>query len=140
MLKFVILFFSLVLSQFVSAKQLKCLTDVIYHESRGEPNHCKEKVAMVVFKRTYSKSFPDNICSVVYQKNQFSWVGKGYRINEPKEYAKAKTIADKMYANYSLGNYRNSGSPALYFTTGKRFKNTRVVEKCGNHIFMASTR
>lgn len=133
-----IFFVFLITSITASAQNLKCLTDAIYHEARGEPLHCQEKVAMVIFKRTYSKNFPNSICSVVYQKGQFSWVGKGYSIREKAAYSRAKQTADKMYANYQLGTFRNSGSPALYFTTGIRFKNTRVVERCGSHIFMAA--
>lgn len=133
-----ILFLFLTVSATTIAQNLKCLTDAIYHEARGEPTHCQEKVAMVIFKRTYHKSFPNNICSVVYQKRQFSWVGKGYSVREQSAYSRAKQVADRMYANYQLGNYVKSGSPAVYFTTGIRFKNTRVVERCGSHIFMAS--
>ena len=139
MLKYITIFLLILTASInVSAKNLKCLTDAIYHEARGEPKHCQEKVAMVIFKRTYSKTFPNSICSVVYQKGQFSWVGKGYSVREKVAYTKAKQTADKMYANYQLGAFKNSGSPALYFTTGIRFKNTRVVERCGSHIFMAA--
>lgn len=50
-----------------------CLSHSIYHESRGEPIEGQVMVANVIINRVKHKEFPDSICSVVHQRNQFEW-------------------------------------------------------------------
>jgi spore germination cell wall hydrolase CwlJ-like protein len=45
----------------------------IYYESRGEDFKGKMAVAHTTLNRVESDLFPDTICDVVWQKNQFSW-------------------------------------------------------------------
>lgn len=58
-------------------KQIDCLAENIYHESRSEPINGQIAVAFVTLNRTRSEEFPDNVCDVVKQKTkrvcQFSW-------------------------------------------------------------------
>ena len=52
---------------------LKCLAETVYHESRGESFRGRLAVAQVVVNRVRMKPWPNSICKVVFQKNQFSW-------------------------------------------------------------------
>ncbi len=48
-------------------KELKCLTEAIYHEARGEGVTGRFAVAEVVINRKNDDRYPDTICGVVYQ-------------------------------------------------------------------------
>lgn len=52
---------------------LLCLAMTIYHEARGEPVLGQLAVAQVVMNRVDSPRFPDDICGVVTQSDQFSY-------------------------------------------------------------------
>ena len=51
-----------------------CLSLALYHEARGEPLNGQRAVAEVIMNRVESNRFPDTICGVVMQPNQFSFV------------------------------------------------------------------
>lgn len=54
--------------------EMTCLAQAVYFESRGEPLDGQLAVARVVINRTESSLFPDDYCSVVTQRAQFSFV------------------------------------------------------------------
>ncbi|MCL6249965.1 cell wall hydrolase [Altererythrobacter sp. KTW20L] len=62
--------------------ELTCLAQAVYFEARGEPLGGQLAVARVVINRTDSNQFPDDYCSVVTQRSQFSFVRNG-RIPQP---------------------------------------------------------
>lgn len=55
-------------------KEVKCLALNIYFESRGESIKGQKAVAWVTMNRTNDPEYPDNICDVVHDHGQFSWV------------------------------------------------------------------
>ena len=61
-------------------EQILCLAKNIYHEARGEENEGKIAVSNVVINRVNSKNFPNDICSVVYQRNQITFIDKILKI------------------------------------------------------------
>lgn len=93
----------------VKAKQLKCLTDNVYFESRGEPVRGQMAVALVTLNRKYNKHYPNTICEVVYQRKrptrcQFSWVcaEDSYKVVRDKDsYIKSLAIAEMVLVNYN---------------------------------------
>ena len=129
-----------------NARQMRCLTDAIYFESRGEPEHGQAAVAQVVLNRVRSGIYPTTVCGVVYQDRnrpfacQFSFAceGKSLRIEEPGPWAVATRIAQEVVSgsNYNANvgeavNYHaNYVSP---FWVGY----LRKVDHIGNHIFYA---
>jgi Cell Wall Hydrolase len=129
-----------------SARQMRCLAEAIYFESRGEPEQGQAAVAQVVLNRVRSGIYPTTVCGVVYQDRnrpfacQFSFAceGKSLRIEEPGPWAVATRIAQEVVSgsNYNLGveeavNYHaNYVSP---FWIGY----LRKVDRIGNHIFYA---
>ena len=49
-----------------------CLATMIFLEARGEPLAGQIAVGQVIMNRTVSDEFPDTICEVVKQPNQFA--------------------------------------------------------------------
>tara|TARA_B100000963_G_scaffold326184_1_gene313019 strand:+ start:3325 stop:3813 length:489 start_codon:yes stop_codon:yes gene_type:complete len=79
-MKFIISLYFLVFSIFSLADnyydQTICLAQNIYHEARGEVINGQIAVSNVVLNRVESKQFPNDICSVVYQRNQIEIIDK----------------------------------------------------------------
>ena len=93
---------------------MKCLAQAVYFEARGEPLTGQLAVARVVINRTASNAYPDDYCSVVTQRAQFSFV-KGGRIPHADEtsraWLRAKAIA--QIAHQDLWDCE--ADDALYF-------------------------
>ena len=53
---------------------LLCLALNIYHEARDQPLAGQIAVAQVVINRVHHENYPSSVCSVVKQRNQFSWL------------------------------------------------------------------
>jgi spore germination cell wall hydrolase CwlJ-like protein len=86
----------------VDLKQINCLAQNIYFESRGEEDQGKLAVALVTFNRL-TAGYAKDICGVVFQKRggsyQFSWVLKvtDKTIKEPKAFDHCLAIARDTY-------------------------------------------
>jgi spore germination cell wall hydrolase CwlJ-like protein len=86
------------------AKTVKCLTEVIYFEARGEVVRGQMAVAQVVLNRAFSGKYPTTVCGVVYQNAhrhlacQFTFACDGIadRIKEPDMWERAVVIANEM--------------------------------------------
>ena len=86
------------------AKSVKCLTEVIYFESRGEVVRGQMAVAQVVLNRAFSGKYPNTVCGVVYQNAhrhlacQFTFACDGIpdRVKEPDMWDRANVIANEM--------------------------------------------
>ena len=78
------------------SRNMTCLAEAVYFESRGEPVDGQLAVARVVINRAESPAFPDDYCSVVTQPAQFSFVRHGI-IPKPdmnsQAWKRAKAIA-----------------------------------------------
>jgi len=75
---------------------LLCLSMAIYHEARGEPLAGQVAVAMVIMNRVRSDQFPDDVCSVVTQPDQFSFIWVPPR--DARAWDQAIMIADRVLA------------------------------------------
>lgn len=62
----------------LTKRELTCMTDMAYHEARGEGVKGIAAVIHVTLNRKDSGKFPDDVCGVVYQKFngkcQYAWV------------------------------------------------------------------
>jgi len=127
----------------VREKQLNCLAKNIYYEAGGEPFEGMAAVAQVTINRAESGKFPDDICKVVYQKDdhlglcQFSWYCTAGTTIPPihkASYNESMEVAKKVL----LEGFRLPGlTTALYFHGAQidpGWKKKRVA-KIGNHIF-----
>ena len=94
-----------------SARQMRCLAEAIYFESRSEPEEGQAAVAQVVLNRVRSGIYPTTVCGVVYQDRNrpfacqftFACEGKSLRVEEPGPWAVATRIAQDVVsgANYN---------------------------------------
>lgn len=120
----------------VDTKQHKCLTEVIYYEARGDTKEGKLAVADVVLNRVKHPYFPNTICKVVYQKNQFSWTKSKYKVKDLVSWEKAKEIAKQKIIREHLKVRKDITKGATFFSKGYHFANTVKVAKIGRtHIF-----
>ena len=129
-----------------NVRQMRCLAEAIYFESRGEPEAGQAAVAQVVLNRVRSGIYPSTVCGVVYQDRnrpfacQFSFAceGRSLRIEEPGPWATATRIAADVVSGKTYDpavaeavNYHaNYVSP---FWVGY----LRRVDRIGAHIFYA---
>ena len=96
------------------SEDVSCLARAVYFEARGEPLAGQLAVAQVVINRAEDHRFPDDYCSVVTQRAQFSFV-RGGRIPQPNRQSaawdRAKAIA--RIAHREL--WQSEAADALYF-------------------------
>ncbi len=96
------------------SREMMCLAQAVYFESRGESLDGQLAVARVIINRAESSRFPDDYCAVVTQRSQFSFVRSG-RIPAPNRgsgaWTKAKAIA--RIAHRDL--WESPAHDALYF-------------------------
>jgi len=129
-----------------SARQMRCLAEAIYFESRSEPESGQAAVAQVVLNRVRSGIYPATVCGVVYQDRnrpfacQFSFAceGKSLRIEEPGPWATATRIADEVVSGKTYNpavaeavNYHAAYVAPFWVGYLKR------VDRIGLHIFYA---
>lgn len=128
----------------MSTAEQRCLAAAVYFESRGESVKGQAAVAQVVLNRVKNPAYPNSVCGVVYQNNdwrnrcQFSFACDGIkdRINEPVHWRKAEEVA---YAVASGEIYLPEvGSSTHYHATYVKPRWARTMEKMkkiGVHIF-----
>jgi spore germination cell wall hydrolase CwlJ-like protein len=124
-------------------KELKCLSEAIYFESRGEQLEGQIAVADVIINRKNSRYFPNTICKVVSEGShkrhacQFSYNcdGKLETISDKIAYRRAV----KLSAMLLRGAFGDITDGATFFhasevnpSWAKKFKKTK---KIGRHIF-----
>lgn len=127
-----------------SPEEQKCLAAGIYFEARGEPVEGQAAVAQVILNRVRAPSYPNTICGVVYQNDnwrnrcQFSFAcdGRTDRVRSPRHWEMAKDVALAV----SSGKIwlEHVGSSTHYHATyvSPRWARTmKRMEKIGRHIF-----
>lgn len=127
-----------------SASEQRCLAAGIYFEARGEPVRGQAAVAQVILNRVRNPTYPNTICSVVYQNKswrnrcQFSFACDGIRdrVKSPKLWNQAEEVALATTAGKIW--FKEVGSSTHYHATYVRpkwAKSMRRVGKIGLHIF-----
>jgi Cell Wall Hydrolase len=119
-------------------REQECLANAVYFEARSEPIEGQLAVAEVVLNRAASGRYPTDLCSVITQKAQFSFIrrGKFPRANRDSE-AWKKAVAIASIAQRKLAGSLPAGVlwyHATYVSPswGKRLtKQTQI----GLHIF-----
>jgi len=118
--------------------EMRCLAQAVYFESRGEPLDGQLAVAQVIINRTESDQFPDDYCSVVTQRSQFSFV-RGGNIPAPNTssaaWRRAKAIA--RIAHQEM--WESDAADALYFHASRvnpRWARNKIARaQIDSHIF-----
>lgn len=115
---------------------MQCLAGAVYFESKGESLAGQLAVARVVINRAKSGHFPSDLCGVVQQPSQFSFVKDG-RMPQPKTTSQSWREAVAI-AQIALNNSWDSEvEGALYFHARRvspGWNRTRMAA-IDNHIF-----
>jgi len=114
----------------------RCLAGAIYFESKGEPLAGQLAVANVIINRSKSGRFPTDVCSVVKQRGQFSFVRGGEIPSIDEGRATYRTAL--AVAKIALEAAWESPAPkALFFNTPNRRPggNLTKIAMIGNHVF-----
>jgi spore germination cell wall hydrolase CwlJ-like protein len=118
--------------------ELSCLAQAVYFEARGEPLDGQLAVARVIINRTESGMFPEDYCSVVTQRGQFSFV-RGGSIPTPNlssvAWRNARAIA--RIAHQDLWDSR-AGNSLYFHNTAVRpgwARRKATVARIDSHIF-----
>ncbi len=114
-------------------EHLDCLTKAIYYEARGEGYKGMLAVAHVVVNRTKSPKYPDDICSVIYQRNQFSWTQKPPKIVSHHIFDQAREIAYRVLSGETKDPTK--GAVSFHSTAVDPEWNKKPKIIIGNHIF-----
>lgn len=128
----------------LSAEQ-ECLAKNVWFESRGESKLGKTLVANVVRNRaSFGKPFANTICTVVYQKSQFSWTlnkhKKATKFNQimRKNVKKdRKSLQETLEIVFMQTTFdQKIRTKATHFTSETpRFKRVQSLGVVGNHHF-----
>lgn len=109
----------------------------MFHEARGEGLEGMKMIADVTMNRVKDERFPKDVCSVIKQKNQFTWTKKGYNIpiSEKESWETALRLAQRVLD----GREKLPETGAIYFTE-KSIKPSFLrgktrVRTVGNHAF-----
>jgi spore germination cell wall hydrolase CwlJ-like protein len=126
------------------AKAEKCLTDVIYFESRGETEIGQTAVAQVVINRVFSGFYPEDVCGTVYQNANrylacqftFACEGKKLVVNEPDMWEQAKRISREMLdGRLWLAEVGKATHYHAYWVKPDWIKEMRKINRIGVHTF-----
>ena len=127
----------------LSARELACMSQAIYYESRGESREGQIAVGEVVMNRVRSSAYPNSVCAVVYQGShrstgcQFSFTCDGSLNRRPRgvAWARAQEVAGQVMGGYT----RALTQRATHYHTGavNPVWSSGLVEttRIGSHIF-----
>nr|WP_305792530.1 cell wall hydrolase [Agrobacterium sp. a22-2] len=127
-----------------SAREQQCLASGIYFEARGESVKGQAAVAQVILNRVRNPAYPDTICGVVYQNEdwrnrcQFSFACDNIkdRVNSQQHWKVAREVAMAVTAGKIW--MKEVGSATHYHALYVRPAWARTMEKVGRiglHVF-----
>lgn len=115
-------------------REFLCLALNIYFEARGESPSGKAAVAHVVLNRRDSGRFAPTICSVIWQRSQFSWTVRPVGSLVPREQA-VWEACQHIALDVIAGRIKDPTAGAQYFSAlrvrGVRGSTIRI----GGHTF-----
>lgn len=114
---------------------LRCLATTIYYESKGESLAGQLAVAEVVLNRAKSGRFASDICGVIKQRGQFSFVRRG--IIPAVDTGRAAYRRAVAVARVALADLWDSPASNALFFNGRRagLPGLTKVASIGNHVF-----
>ncbi|MDP5308274.1 cell wall hydrolase [Paracoccus spongiarum] len=120
----------------VSADDVACMAEALYHEARGEGAKGQAAVAEVILNRVDSGAFPSTVCGVINQPSQFSYtIGGRKPIRNKSAYLRARAIAEAALSGAPrvlTGGATYFHTPAVRPAWSHRFQRTVQI---GRHIF-----
>lgn len=119
---------------------IDCLSEAAYHEARGEGISGMSAVMMVIINRTkFPDTFHKNMCGVIHQKGQFSYLRNKHRKIDKKTKESVDKLAKAIYNSYYLNNITPKGlerfKTALFFSKMKRSREFSFLGREKHHSF-----
>ena len=121
-------------------RQVEVLALNMYHEARGESIDGMIMVAEVTLNRVNHPRYPNDICSVVYQRRQFSWTHT--ILNHTPRETDSWELALELARGILSGEIDALGTRATHFLNPNAIRRmpswTRrfeMVGRIGNHVF-----
>lgn len=115
----------------MTSTEQHCMATALYHESRGETDKGKFDVASVILNRIGHPRFPDDACSVIKQKGQFTYDHKA-KIKEWDAYNKVRSVVSAVAEGFRPSH------TFIYFHSVKvkgQCTNKKYKMRSGNHYF-----
>ena len=120
----------------VTNEDIHCLATTVYYEARSESLAGQLAVANVVLERSKSGRFPKDLCGVVKQAGQFSFVKGGRLPSAPNNAGQWQTA--KAIAHIAMdGSWANPVQGALFFHSSRvspGWRHERIT-RIGGHVF-----
>ena len=115
--------------------EANCLARTIYHEARGASQLDQRAVGHVVMNRKESNRFPNSICSIVYQRNEFTWTKTNPSVKEWRAWERSKSLSEAILE----GSTVDPTNGATYFwktTVDPRWgRSYRVTLRTRVHVY-----
>ena len=111
------------LSPFPLLSPTECLTRVMYFESNRSSAEGMLAVGSVVMNRMHDRKFPNSVCGVVGQKNQFADGVLWKPMKEGKSLALARQVAERVMAGARHPGVRDA---KFFHTEGYSFPYTNM--------------
>ena len=122
------------------AECILCLALNVYFEARAEDTASQLAVAQVTMNRVKDPRYPNKVCKVVKQKNQFSWFwdGKSDKPYERKAWDQALDLAERIIKEpdqYRVSCVSNSTHYHAVYVSPSWAKSFKKYCRVGSHIF-----
>ena len=116
------------------SREHTCMTRVMYFESNRSSDDGMLAVGTVVMNRVESDKYPDTVCEVVGQRNQFAQGVLSKPMREAASLARAQRMATKVLQG---GRHRRVGDALFFHTAGYNFsyRNMHYVALAGGNAF-----
>ena len=117
---------------------LLCLSLTLYHEARGEGIDGMHAVAHVIMNRVADPRWPDDICAVTRQDDQFSWIRE---VNPLPDDTVAWNRAVFVSFHVMDGAPDNTGGATNYHKINKHnivpywVRELTETKRIGSHVF-----
>lgn len=124
----------LTLGWFGALSPHECMTRVMYFESNRSSEEGMLAVGTVVMNRMYAKGYPNDVCGVVGQKNQFASGVLSRPMNETRSLQLASRVAHQVLNG---ARHPGVGNAMFFHTAGLTFpyRNMHYVLVAGGNAF-----
>lgn len=112
-------------------KEVKCLTQNAYFESRNQGVKGMQAVTWVVLNRTKHPSYPSTPCAVIYAPFQFSWTKSGAKVQVKEK--DAYTQAERVVEGVLSGKLKDNTNASTHFHS------TRIKPVWANRLSYTTT-
>ena len=123
-----------------TGQELGCLAMNIYHEGRGESSMGRAAIAAVTMNRVRSKRYPDTVCEVVWQPQQFSWTRIAphhFIIKDHKAWEESLVVASLFLQGAQIAEIGNATHYHSVNVQPSWSESSRLIALVGNHYFYA---